>query len=131
MSYRESNSRYNYYDLFPGRIAKIRDVAFGNNDSSELHVYVRLQDTETRSYSITNTQLINGVVTGRVTKVLNLMDAASFDFIGNTNSREVHKKSCEWVGKMSDKNKRGFRSLANAHQAGYDNCAYCIGDSHR
>lgn len=67
-------------------------------------------------------------------RILNRLCAGA-DLIGMSfskpNSREVHKRTCEWVGRMHDKNKRGFRSLANAHNAGYDNCAYCIGDSDR
>ncbi len=131
MSYREANSRYNYYDMVPGTVGRIRNVAFGSNDTSELHLYVRIPDKVTRTYSITNTQLVNGGVTGRITQVLNLISGDVFDFIGNANTREVHKKTCEWVGRMSDKNKRGFRSLSNAHKAGYDNCAYCLGGSRR
>ena len=131
MSYREANSRYNYYNIAPGRVGKIRDVAFGNIDTSELHVYVGIPGKTTKNYSVVVTQLIGGRVTGRITHVLNMMSEDDFEFIGNANTREVHKKGCRWVGKMSAKNKRGFRSLSNAHNVGYDNCAYCIGGSKR
>lgn len=131
MAFRKANSRYNYYDMVPGKVGTIRNVAFHSNDTSELHVYVQIPESTTRTYTITNTQLVNGSVTGRITQVLNLMTEDSFEFIGNINTYEVHRKSCEWVGKMNPENKRGFRSLANAHQAGYDNCAYCIGGSKR
>ncbi len=131
MSFREANSRYNYYDMVPGRIGRIRNLAFGHKDTSEIHLYVQIPEDATKAYAITNTQLVNGAVTGRITQVLNLMTEDMFDFIGNVSTREVHKKTCQWVGKMSDQNKRGFRSLNNAHLAGYDNCAYCIGNSHR
>ena len=131
MSFREANSRFNYYNMVPGTVGRMRNVAFGSNNTSEIHLYVRIPENVTRTYSITNTQLVNGVITGRITQVLNLMTGDSFDFIGNANSHEVHKKSCDWAGRISDRNKRGFRSLGNAHKAGYDNCAYCIGDSKR
>lgn len=131
MNYREANSRYNYYNMVPGTVGRIRNVVFGNNDTSELHIYVRIPEAVTKTYSITNTQMVNGAITGRITKVLNMILEDAFDFIGNNNTHEVHKKNCNWLDKMSDKNKRGFRSLSNAHQAGYDNCAYCIGGSQR
>lgn len=131
MSFREANSRFNYYTMVPGSVGKIRSVAFGNKDISEVHLFVRIPENATKTYAITNTQLVNGVITGRITQVLNLMTGDAFDFIGNANTREVHKKDCNWVGRISDHNKRGFRSLNNAHKAGYDNCAYCIGDSKR
>ncbi len=131
MSFLEANSRYKYYDLVPGTVGRIRNVSFANNDTSEIHLYARIPEGATQTYSITTTQLTNGNVTGRITQVLNLMSGDVFGFIGNVNTREVHEQNCRWVGTMSDKNKRGFRSLNNAHQAGYDNCAYCIGDSKR
>ncbi len=131
MSFRESNSRYNYYNMAPGRVNKVRSIAFADRDMSELHIYVRIPEEEARTYTLTTTQLVNGAVTGRITRVLNLMSGEAFEFVGNTSSLEVHRKTCKWVAKMSDKRKRGFRSLDNAHAEGYDNCAYCLGDSHR
>ncbi len=54
-----------------------------------------------------------------------------FEFIGNINTREIHMRECSWVAQISKQNIVGFRSLTNAHKEGYDNCAYCIGESKR
>jgi len=67
---------------------------------------------------------VNGSVVGRVTRVLNVLDEEDFDFIGNVNSMEVHKKGCKWIGKMSSKNKKGFRTLQHEHIEDFDNCAF-------
>lgn len=76
-------------------------------------------------------QYVNGQVVGRVTRIFNVLDEKDMDFIGNRNSMEVHKKGCHWIGRMSSKNKVGFRTLGFASMEGYDNCAQCLGDSKR
>ncbi len=131
MSFREASSRYRTYDMKPDRVCRLRGLTFAHRDTSEVHVYVRIPEEKTRTYTLTVTQLVNGAITGRITRVLNLMSDDAYDFIGNTGSLEVHRRGCKWVKKMSQKHKRGFRTLESAHADGYDNCAFCLGDSQR
>lgn len=60
-------------------------------------------------------------------------------YLGNTNKTEVHDLDNEKTGtnecQIDEIIKAGhdkpFTTLAAAHGAGYDNCAYCLGGSKR
>lgn len=59
-------------------------------------------------------------------------------FLGNINTTEVHdllheRSQCQIDEILSAGHAVGFNpdSLDEAHRNGYDNCAYCIGGSHR
>lgn len=57
-------------------------------------------------------------------------------YCGNKNSKEVHdldneKPSCQIDEIIEAANDRPFKTLTAAHNAGYDNCAYCLGGSKR
>ena len=109
----------------------MREVPFQDRDESEVHLYVKMPEQVTGSYEIAVAQYVNGSTTGMITQVLNVLKGEEFDYIGNRNTKEVHKTDCEWVSRMSKSNRVGFRTLEHAHALGYDNCAYCIGDSKR
>jgi hypothetical protein len=55
-------------------------------------------------------------------------------YLGNNNTNEVHdltkeNANCQ-IPEIKPEHKEWFSSLSNAHGAGYDNCAWCLGDSH-
>jgi hypothetical protein len=62
-------------------------------------------------------------------------------YVGNTNTMEVHDLDNEKTGaaqcQIDEIIKAGHAvtftpdTLEQAHSRGYDNCAYCIGNSHR
>lgn len=57
-------------------------------------------------------------------------------YCGNAASKEVHDLDNENTNCQIDEiiragNDRPFDTLAAAHAAGYDNCAYCLGGSNR
>lgn len=60
-------------------------------------------------------------------------------YLGNTSKKEVHDLDKEQTGANQCQideiiragNDKPFTSLAAAHSAGYDNCAYCLGSSAR
>lgn len=60
-------------------------------------------------------------------------------YLGNTNKKEVHDLDNEKTGANECQideiiragNDTPFTSLAAAHAAGYDNCAWCLGGSTR
>lgn len=57
-------------------------------------------------------------------------------YLGNANKKEVHdldneKVQCQINEIIAAGNDRPFSTLAAAHAAGYDNCAWCIGNSQR
>jgi hypothetical protein len=60
-------------------------------------------------------------------------------YLGNTNKKEVHDLDNEKTGAnqcqideiIRARNDTPFTSLTAAHNAGYDDCAYCLGGSTR
>ena len=57
-------------------------------------------------------------------------------YLGNTNTREVHDLDNEQIQCKVDtiiahNHADGFATYEEAKRAGYDNCAYCIGNSLR
>ena len=57
-------------------------------------------------------------------------------YLGNENKMEVHDLDNETANCQIDEiiaagHDRPFNSLDDAHQAGYDNCYWCIGSSTR
>jgi hypothetical protein len=56
-------------------------------------------------------------------------------FLGNKNTMEVHntlneKEQCQ-LDKIKADHKEWLNSLEEAHSRGFDNCAWCIGNSKR
>lgn len=131
MAFDKANTRYSYYLPTAGKNCSVRRIPFQQNDSSTAKIYLKVPDKSQVSYEVAVAQYVNGQVVGRVTRIFNVVDEKDMDFIGNRNSMEVHKKGCHWIGKMSPKNKVGFRTLGFARMEGYDNCAQCLGDSKR
>lgn len=131
LRFEKANSRYNYYILTRGVINYLNRIPFTANDSSEVHLYVSLAEESVGVCALQVMQRFNGTIASRQNFVINILAEASFEYIANSRSREVHKKGCEWIGKMTVSNMVGFRTLEHAHLQGYDNCAFCIGDSKR
>jgi len=60
-------------------------------------------------------------------------------YLGNTNTMEVHDLDNEKTGKdecqideiIAAGHDKPYQSLSDAHAAGHDNCAYCLGGSLR
>ncbi len=60
-------------------------------------------------------------------------------YLGNTSTTEVHDldnedtagNGCQIDEIIAAGNDKPFTSLTQAHSAGYDNCAKCLGDSQR
>ncbi len=57
-------------------------------------------------------------------------------YLANVNTKEVHdldneKPACQIDEIIRAGHDRPYTSLSSAHSAGYDNCAYCLGNSKR
>lgn len=131
LRFEKANLRYNYYVLTPGAINYLNRIPFAANDSSEAHLSIVLAEESAGTCALQVMQRFGGVIASRQNFVINILTEASFEYIGNSRSREVHKKGCDWIGKMAKAHMVGFRTLEHAHFQGYDNCAFCIGGSKR
>ena len=50
---------------------------------------------------------------------------SSYSYIGNRNTRKLHRASCSSVSQMNEGNKVGFDSRSEAIEGGYDPCKRC------
>lgn len=75
-------------------------------------------------YPIFVEQKVNGTTTGRVTLVARTVKTPAY--IANWRTGEIHYPNCDWVDKMSDKNKVPFNDLELAIQRGYNGCRFCL-----
>jgi len=112
-----------------GGIGELEGMDLKSNEKSKVTVYYSIPaTTPAGAYSIVATLRIDGDVTNSYTKIVNV---SLFAYVGNRNSLEIHKRECPWVAKMSPYNKMPLDDLEQARQRGFDNCAVCIGGSHR
>lgn len=112
-----------------GGLGALEGMDFKSNERTKVTIYLSVPEgTPDGDYPIVATLLVDGAEVGRFTQVTRV---SHFAFVGNRNSREVHRKDCIWVGKMSPYNRVPFGDLEKAHRYGYDNCAFCIGGSLR
>ena len=51
-------------------------------------------------------------------------------FIGNWNTGELHRQTCQWVGHMSYFHRVQFNSVEEGLHAGYDGCYFCLKPYH-
>lgn len=112
-----------------GGVGELEGMDFKSNERSKVTIYYSIpESTPDGDYPIVSTLIIDGNQVGSFTHVARI---SRFAFVGNANTREVHRKECSWVKVMSPHNKIPFGDIEQAHRRGYDNCAYCIGGSLR
>lgn len=49
-------------------------------------------------------------------------------YIGNSNTREIHLPKCEWILKIQNEHLIAFDSIETAIAHGYNGCHYCLND---
>jgi len=131
LRFEKASTRYNYYMLTPGQWNYLKHILFKSNEISEVQIYVNMPEEISGTYKFQCCQQFGSEITSRITHVINLMGADAFDFIANSNSKELHRKGCIWITHMNAVHKVGYHSAEHAHRDGYDNCAFCLGNSSR
>lgn len=112
-----------------GGVGELKGMDFKSNEKSKVTIYFSVPDnTPDGNYSIIAALLVDGKKIGSYSKIVNV---SRFAFVGNRRSREVHKRDCLWVKKMSPYNRMPLDNLEQAHKRGFDNCGFCIGGSLR
>ncbi|MFX0183063.1 MAG: S8 family serine peptidase [Candidatus Hodarchaeota archaeon] len=112
-----------------GNIGAVESMDFKSNERTKVIIYFSVpENTLDGDYPIVATLLVDGAQVGSFTNVVRI---SHFAFVGNKNTREVHRRECSWIMKMSPYNKVAFGDLGQAYRRKYDNCAYCIGESLR
>ncbi len=102
----------------------VRDMPLEPSDCSEATVSVTIPDgAADGAYEFSVLQRIGGAEMGRITRRLLVGD---HPFVANRRSAEVHLANCEWVRKMSGRNKRAYRELEQALHHGFNGCHYCL-----
>jgi hypothetical protein len=112
-----------------GNLGSLTSMDFKPNERTKVTVYYTLPDTTPDGdYPIRCTLRISGAQQGQWTEVVRV---SHFAFVGNRRTKEVHRRGCIWVRKMSPYNRLPFGDLGHAHRYKFDNCAYCLGGSMR
>lgn len=112
-----------------GGMGALEGMDFKSNEKSKVTIYFSIPEgTPDGDYPIVATLLVDGAQVGSFTQVARV---SHFAFVGNRNTRELHRKGCSFVGLMSPYRRVPFGDIERGHQRGYDNCAYCIGGSLR
>lgn len=110
-----------------GGVAILEGMDFKSREKSKVTIsYAIPANTPDGDYPIRATLLADGQKVGGFTQVVRI---AHYAFIGNRRTREVHRKECPWVGEMAPYNRIPLGDLEQSHRNGFDNCAFCIGDS--
>ena len=131
LRYERSSTRYNYYRLTAGQWNYLNQIQFKSNDLSEVQLYVQMPERISGTYRLQCCQRFGAEITSRITQVINLMGLEAFDFIANSNTGELHRQGCSWISQMNPVHRVGYHSAEHAHRNGYDNCAFCLGNSQR
>ena len=105
-------------------VGRIRNMPLQPSDSTEGILQLTLSDDiPNGAYDISVRQLVDGAEMGRITRRLAV---GTYPFTGNRNTLEVHRSNCEWVRKMSGRNKVAFSDVDLAIVHGYNGCHYCL-----
>ncbi|MBI4672117.1 MAG: hypothetical protein HY741_10685 [Chloroflexi bacterium] len=109
----------------------LENLQFAKGEVCEAELQLRLpaKGKEGATYPVRVTQTIDGRPVGAVTVVARYFTNPTY--IGNKSTGELHLPSCQWVGRMSPRNKKPLSDFDAAHKKGYDNCATCLGGSKR
>lgn len=102
----------------------IRNMPLQPSDSTEGILTLTLSDDIPDGvYDISIRQIVEGMEMGRITRRLAV---GQYAYTGNRKTLEVHRSNCEWVQKMSAKNKVAYSDVNLAIQHGYNGCRYCL-----
>lgn len=124
LSKKREKKLHSHYEVTSPKQAALRNMPLKTSDNSMATLYITLpEDIPNGAYDLSVLQKIDGREMGRVTKRLLVGD---YPYVANRNSREVHEANCDWVKRMSSKNKVAYRELKLALKHGYNGCHYCL-----
>ncbi|MFP7756266.1 S8 family serine peptidase [Thermodesulfobacteriota bacterium B35] len=112
-----------------GGIGALEGMDFKSNERTKVTIYYTIPNNAPEgNYTMRVTLRVDGDNVGSYTKIVNV---THFSYIGNRRSKEIHRRQCVWVRKMSHYNRIPLVDLEEARRRGFDNCAFCIGGSLR
>ena len=117
---------YAKFKLAGGVIGAIRNMPLLPSDSTEgILQLVLADDIPNGVYDISLRQTVGGEEMGRITRRIAVGPHA---YTANRNTLEVHRSNCEWVRKMSGRNKMAYAEVSLAIKHGFNGCHYCLPD---
>ena len=112
-----------------GGIGALERMDLTSNDRTKVTIFYTLPaGTPDGTYSMRATLRVDGNNTGGYTRIVSV---SHFKYLGNRRTREIHRRDCSWVTRMSPYNKIPLADLEQARKRRFDNCAFCIGGSLR
>ncbi len=122
----ESNRYIHYKSTTTEQPVRIQNISLEPSHLSLAMLYIRIPDTAPNGeYTISMIQKIDD---REMRKKIKIIQIGTANYIGNRNSKELHKPDCIWTQKMSDSNKIAFSDVDTAIKEGYNGCYYCLKD---
>jgi len=107
-----------------GAVSAIRMMPLLPSDNTEGILQLTVsEDIPDGVYDISIRQLVDGAELGRITRRLAL---GRHPFTANRNTGEIHISNCQWIGKMSGRNKVAYLETDLAIRHGFNGCRYCL-----
>ena len=120
----EETKEYQRFALTPGTQACLGGMNLKASDNTQATLQITVpQGAADGFYRLAAVEVIDGKQMGRVTRMLAV---GEHPFMGNRNTLEVHKATCDWVAKTSPRNKVAYQDLERALKHGYNGCRFCL-----
>jgi len=124
MTVDHATTLYNFMDVNANVQSQVERMELQPSEDVQATLKIILpEDIPDGVYDIAVIQRVNGLEMGRITRRLNV---GQFPFIGNRNTKELHRRNCPWVPFMASKNKVAYGELELGLKHGYDGCHTCL-----
>ncbi|MFC1864985.1 peptidase C13 family protein, partial [Chloroflexota bacterium] len=115
---------YNKYRVSSGGVSILRNIKLKSREDCIATLEFILPDSiPDGGYEVSVTQVVNNLEMGQITQLLAVGD---HPFVANINTGELHNNTCQWVQKMSSRNKVAYKELSRAIKHNYNGCRYCL-----
>jgi hypothetical protein len=122
----DESALYYKYSVSSGGVSYLRNIKLKSKEDCITALDFVLPDTiPDGGYEVSVSQIVNNLEMGRVTQLLAVGD---HPFVANMNTGELHNNNCQWVKKMSSRNKVAYKEIQRAIKHNYNGCRYCLSE---
>lgn len=120
----EETEEYQRFALTPGTQARLNHIRLRPSDCTQATLEITVPAGAADGfYRVAAAEVIDGKQMGRITRMLAV---GQHPFMGNLNTLEVHKFTCDWTDKISAHHKVAYQDLDRALRRGFNGCRFCL-----
>jgi hypothetical protein len=120
----EETDEFQRFELATGTQARLNHISLQMSDCTQATLEITVPAGAADGfYRVAAAEIIDGKQMGRVTRMLAV---GQHPFMGNQNTLELHKSTCEWTDKISAHHKVAYQDLDRAIRRGFNGCRYCL-----